>query len=238
MMHRMPVALPFCRLVLGDGPAARVAADAAGGPEEQPRAQELAAAWAACSPELARRDVTLTWGADAPSGALADLLASRPAPERAALAAEALGAPPEEIARMLDTEPAAVGALLARAHLALAGTAAGADAASHRAALRALVDLEPEPPAGRRRAAATAAVTDAEGPRITPREALATLRTLGATRIEVSTAWGRALVATAVILIAGLSGYIAVSIIHSAQQAQDPQVVTGTPVGPLPPGVK
>jgi hypothetical protein len=237
MMHRMPVALPFCRLVLGDGPAARVAADAAGGPEEQPRAQELKAAWAACSPELARRDATLTWGAEAPSGAVADLLASRPAPERAALAAEALAAPPEEIARMLDTEPAAVGALLARAHLALAGPVAGADAASHRAALRALVDLEPEPPAGRRRAAATA-VRDAQSPRITPREALATLRTLGATRIEVSTAWGRALVATAVILIAGLSGYIAVSIIHSAQQAQDPRVVTATPVGPLPPGVK
>lgn len=231
MMQAMTVVLPFCRLVLGDGPDADAAA-AAAGDADRPREQALAAAWAACGPALQRRPGRLTGAAGAPGG-VAAALGERPAIERAALAAEALGASPEEAARAFGEDPSEVASLLARAHLALAGGVAGSGAAEHRAALRELVGLAPEPDARpRRRGAAVATAGKRPGGRLAP------LRALAATPVELRGAPGRVLAAVAVVLIAGLAGYLAVSAIRGGRASGDPQVVTATPVGPLPPGVK
>ena len=108
----------FCRLVLGLGPAAEAAAQAAAPGVD--RVDAVAGAWLACSPELERRRATLSWEepqggpAGLPLAALADL-------ERAAVVAQALGLAQEEVEQALGAAPGAAPGLLARGHAALAG---------------------------------------------------------------------------------------------------------------------
>ena len=178
----------------------------------------LAEAWTACEAALARRRGQLAWE-QPPAPGLAARLAGLGDRERGAVAARALGASPEETARALRLAPDEVPALLARAHAGLAepGQAPG-DGAAQLPALRALAGVEA--PDGRR-------ATGARG--------------AGAIRLARSEPTGRAArlaVALAVLLLAAGAGYAAVSAVQGEAPARDPEVVTATPVGPLPPGVK
>ncbi len=222
MMDRMPVALPFCRLVLGDGPAADAAAAAVA--EGLSRDEALAAAWHACARELARRAAEFAWD-DVVDDEAAPIvrLAALPAAERGALAARALGASPESVGRVLGVEAPEAAELLTRAH---AGIGGGGSEEAPLVALREAVGV----PAG--------GAADGGRPRPPRRMRRPALPALPRRPAALPPRVVQGIVALVVLLAAGVAGYEAVSALEGHGASGGSQVVTATPVGPLPPGVK
>ena len=236
----MDAGAAFSRLVLGD----REAEIDGSAPAVAP-AEAVAAAWRRCAPELARRRSSFGWDEnpdEAQRSPLLTALAALDDLERAALAAEAVGLDPTAIARALDVPGGEAEALLARGHAELGGLGRPADArcaaerarlaaargrarTAHRDDCRAFAAALP----GQRRALRG----EAGRRRVEPADA----RALALRTLEPEGPRARLVVALAVLVLAGLGGFGVVSAVENASKGGGSDVITATPVGPLPPGV-